>query len=352
MSLLIHAPNVHHGGGRALLAALLDAVPQRGVIALLDSRLQLDRPLPDQMEVLRFQPNLRGRLAAELCLARRARQSDHVLCFGNLPPLLPLQSQVSVVIQNRYLVAPIALDELEPKVRRRILLERFWLRHGLRAAQVIVQTPSMASDVQRFLKVPARVLPFIHANTETNERQTSTPLHDFLYVASGEPHKNHRRLIEAWIELSRRGQFPSLCLTLDQRLNASLLRWIDSQSRYHGLRVSNAGHVSHEAIGSLYASSGALIYPSLVESFGLPLLEAQAAGLPIVAAERDYVRDVVTPNECFDPLSPISMARAVLRHLGAPEPTVIPLSAQAFVARLLPAEDARESAPQDRTAPS
>jgi glycosyltransferase involved in cell wall biosynthesis len=352
MSLILHAPNVHHGGGRALLTALLDAMPQRGGLALLDRRLEPDRPLPSHLEILRFQPSLRGRLAAELSLARRARTSDHVLCFGNLPPLLPVHSQVSVFVQNRYLVAPIALDALAPKVRRRILLERLWLRHGLRGAQVLVQTPSMAIDVQRFLGVTARVVPFMQANNATDEMKASPSLHDFIYVASGEPHKNHRCLIAAWVELARRDRFPSLCLTLDQQSNGPLLRWIDSQSHTHGLRVVNAGHVGGDAVGALYACSGALIYPSLVESFGLPLLEAQAAGLPIVAAERDYVRDVVTPTECFDPLSPLSMARAVLRHLKTPEPTVTPLSAQAFVAQLLLAKDAQEEATQDRTARS
>lgn len=351
MSLIIHAPNVHHGGGRALLTALLSAMPQRGVTALLDQRLQLDGPLPDDVEILRFQPNLLGRLAAEISLARKARRSDHVLCFGNLPPLFPLQCQVSVVVQNRYLVAPIGLDELEPNVRRRILLERFWLRHSLRGARVFVQTPSMASDVQRFLKVPARVAPFMHANAQSKPLPGAS-LYDFLYVASGEPHKNHRRLIEAWVELSQRGSFPSLCLTLDPQSNEDLLSWIDLQSHANGLRVINVGHVSHRAIGSLYASSDALIYPSLVESFGLPLLEAQVAGLPIVAAERDYVRDVVTPSECFDPLSPVSIARAVLRHLQTPEPALTPLSAQAFVAQLMPAGNVQEDLQADRTAPS
>lgn len=350
MNLILHAPNVHHGGGRALLTALLDAMPQRGGMALLDRRLELDRPLPDHLEILRFQPNLRGRLAAELSLARRARAGDHVLCFGNLPPLLPVRSQVSVFVQNRYLVAPIALDGFAPKVRYRILLERLWLRHRLRGAQVWVQTPSMAMDVQRYLGVPARVAPFMQTTAETDEGKATPALHDFIYVASGEPHKNHRRLIAAWVELARRGRFPSLCLTLDQRSNKALLQWIDSQCRTHGLRVVNAGHVGGNAIGALYANSGALIYPSLVESFGLPLLEAQAAGLPIVAAERDYVRDVVKPTECFDPMSPLSMARAVLRFLKAPESTVTPLSAQAFVAQLQLADDAREEEAQDRTA--
>ncbi len=333
MSLLVHAPNVHHGGGRTLLVALLDALRERGCLALLDQRLVLDEPLPGNIEIRRFEPSLRGRLAAEIALARHVKASDHVLCFGNLPPLLPLRAKVSVLVQNRYLVAPIDLPGFGPRARCRIAIERFWLRHGLRSAEVLVQTPSMACDVLGYLGRHARILPFAPATDGTPEA-IEDPVHDFIYVASGEPHKNHRRLIQAWIELARQGQYPSLCLTLDHRLNAPLLHWIEDQCRRHSLHVVNAGQLERAAVEALYARSRALIYPSLVESFGLPLLEARSAGLPILAAERDYVRDVVTPSETFDPLSPVSMARAVLRHQKTPEPVISPLSAQVFVAQL------------------
>lgn len=53
----------------------------------------------------------------------------------------------------------------------------------------------------------------------------------------------------------------------------------------------------------------------------------ESAGLPIVAAELDYVRDVVTPMQTFDPTSPVSIARAVKRFLGVadhPSPLLSP----------------------------
>jgi glycosyltransferase involved in cell wall biosynthesis len=98
-----------------------------------------------------------------------------------------------------------------------------------------------------------------------------------------------------------------------------------------GLRVVNHGVVTATRMAELYAASSALIYPSFFESFGLPLLEASAAGLPIVAAERDYVRDVVEPAETFDPTSAVSIARAVRRHLGRAERPRTPLTPGAFV---------------------
>jgi hypothetical protein len=51
---------------------------------------------------------------------------------------------------------------------------------------------------------------------------------------------------------------------------------------------------------------------------GLPLIEAREAKVDIIAAELDYVRDVVTPVQTFDPNSPISIARSVKRYLNIP----------------------------------
>ena len=80
------------------------------------------------------------------------------------------------------------------------------------------------------------------------------------------------------------------------------------------------------------------IYPSTLESFGLPLLEARAAGLPIITGELDYVRDIVDPDETFDPNSPLSMARAVKRFLGRPERRLPADDAERFLERLLARE--------------
>jgi glycosyltransferase involved in cell wall biosynthesis len=85
----------------------------------------------------------------------------------------------------------------------------------------------------------------------------------------------------------------------------------------------------------LYEHSRALVYPSLLESFGLPLLEARQAGLSIIAAELDYVRDLIDPEEAFDPRSPRSIARAIKRFLQVSETTPTILTSDAFVSRLL-----------------
>ena len=68
------------------------------------------------------------------------------------------------------------------------------------------------------------------------------------------------------------------------------------------------------------------------------MLEARAAGLPIITGELDYVRDIVDPDETFDPRSPLSIARAVRRFLDRPEERLRADDASRFLERLLGAQ--------------
>jgi glycosyltransferase involved in cell wall biosynthesis len=144
---------------------------------------------------------------------------------------------------------------------------------------------------------------------------------DFIYVADGLSHKNHRNLIKAWILLAEEGVHPKLTLTLSER-DTELSAYLELTKKRHGLNVEDIGHLRQEGIDELYQTARALIFPSYAESLGLPLIEASQRGLPILASELDYVRDVCQPAETFDPSSPLSIARAIKRFLsiGGNEP--------------------------------
>jgi len=79
------------------------------------------------------------------------------------------------------------------------------------------------------------------------------------------------------------------------------------------LNVEIFPSMNRDGIINLYSNSSALIFPSLFESYGLPLVEAKQYGIPIIASELDYVRDIVDPVETFDPNSARSIARSVKR---------------------------------------
>lgn len=322
---IVHAPNIHQGGGATLLRELLTA-PNGPDLAFVDARMRLPEMTPSALKVVRVAPNLHQRWKAEVELRNTCRSEDVVLCFGNLPPLLKGNSKVFVYLQNRYLSAHRSLRGLPLKAQARIHIERLWLRRNLRDATVIVQTETMAQEVRQNLQRSCEILPF--APRASHSRDGQAPLFDFVYVASGEPHKNHRNLIEAWAMLAQKGMYPTLCLTLDESNDALLLDWIRTRQTKEGLNIHNR-RSDVTKMPALYAQSRALIFPSLFESFGLPLIEARDAGLAILASELDFVRDVIEPHTSFDPSSPLSIARAVMRHLGCFEsPAQTPAAAE------------------------
>lgn len=333
MKLNVFAPNIHTGGGLILLKCLLEDWPHESdSIIWIDVRARGRLRLPPNCIVNWVMPTIFSRLQAELSLSRSCSLSDKVLLVHNLPPLLPLKARIIVFVQNRNLISDINYSSFTVKTRIRLFFERVWMRlFRHRVNTYFVQTPSMAGLLKDWGgqgHVDVRISPFAPSLPSISEK-----LHkewDFLYVSDGEAHKNHKALVQAWKILALRGFFPSLALTLTER-DFELKLWIEDQKNSYGLRITNLGLLPHVELLEIYNKVGALIFPSISESFGLPLVEANSLKLPILAGELDFVRDVCNPVETFDPKSEISIARAVLRFLGAPCDSVKFITARDFV---------------------
>lgn len=317
-SIILHAPNVHTGGGLRLLALLLTDPRLAAARLNLDARCNEQLAVPTGAQVEPVRRSVWSRLKAEFRLRREAGPETVTLCFHGLPPLFRLPGKVVVFVQNRLLIDNTPVRGVPLRVRVRLWLERRWVRYLQgHANRFIVQTPSMHSLIIQMLRpsTPVDILPFSEL---PKARDGLGNEFDFVYVASGDEHKNHRTLIEAWQILAGQGVYPSLALTVDSHCNSELVNWMTRSAAEYGLRIHNLGVLPQQEVDALYSRARALIYPSLVESFGLPLIEAAAHGLSIVAAELDYVRDVAEPAESFDPRSPVSIARAVCRFIGVP----------------------------------
>jgi glycosyltransferase involved in cell wall biosynthesis len=315
--LFLHAPNVHVGGGLTLLQAFYSSPELNLYLEQLDVRAQKLLP-PARGFRFYVRPTFFSRIAAEFRLWRLVARNDVVLCFHGLVPLLPLKGEVTVFLQNRILLSRASLQNYSFKTRVRLTVERLVVKLlASRVKKFIVQTPSMAEQARFFLgpKVDIVVCPFVVPVHLVNEEVDKR--YDFVYVASAEYHKNHHKLLEAWCLLAEQGLRPSLALTVPQGSDLAIL--IEQLSEQWQLNVVNHGQLNYSEVSVLYDQAAALIYPSTTESLGLPLIEASERRLPIVAAELDYVRDIVEPVETFDPASHVSIARAVKRYLGVIE---------------------------------
>lgn len=337
-SLVIHAPNVHSGGGAVLLRMLLSGLEDAPCVLQVDARFKLPEDCSGSLSVIRIRPTLFQRFLAERRLRVLAKASITVLCFGNLPPLFKLRQRTIVFLQSRYLLGS-SLSLLNFKPRVRVFLERLWLRSRYKlASQYWVQTDTMRSLALKtcLSRCDVQVKPFFNMTLpEAPELSDKSPgSFHFIYPASSEGHKNHIRLLKAWVLLAEMGQFPRLQLTLCSQ-DETFLQSVVKQ--YH-LNVEFLGNVSHQRLMEVYKQVDALIFPSLFESYGLPLLEAASVKLPIIASECDYVRDLLDPSETFDPSSERSIMRAMMRFMQTVTPREAILSPQQFVKQLIDRE--------------
>jgi len=195
-----------------------------------------------------------------------------------------------------------------------------------RVQRVIAVSETTGKDVMRCMKVPATAItvvpngidhqmfqpPGAAAITEFRRRKQ---LHQkfILYVARLEhPAKNHLRLIRAFEDVVRSGAFAGLLVLPGAPWHGSeVIEQAVAQSEFRD-RIRLEGFVDNADLPLWYAAAEALVFPSLMEGFGLPLLEAQACGTRIACADATSLPEVAGPaGILFNGLDQPAIAAAI-----------------------------------------
>jgi alpha-1,3-rhamnosyl/mannosyltransferase len=139
-----------------------------------------------------------------------------------------------------------------------------------------------------------------------------------LFLGALEPRKNLATLLEAYALLPEelRREFPLMVAGAHGWRNRELRRRL-AAGRDLGVRV--IGYVPPLNLPLVYAGASVFVFPSLYEGFGMPLLEAMASGVPVVASNVSAMPEVVgDAGVLVDPRSPAELARAIERLLADP----------------------------------
>lgn len=310
--LIIHAPNIHTGGGRTLLLALLSDLKttQQGIL-IIDQRFELPDNIPAAFSIKQISATFWGRFKAELLLKQLATPQSNVLCFGNLPPLFKLSAKTSVFFQNRLLLKGEPIVGFNLWTHSRIIIERHWFKwFSSHADEIITQTQSMQIATQKQLNHPNVSIATLLPNMNTLKTKPQQAIYDFIYVTNNLPHKNNEKLIEAWCLLAKEGLFPSLHLTLDNN------KHIEKMKTYYKLNIQCLGKLPHKQLLESYQNYRALIFPSLCETIALPLIEAKNAGIAVLVSDLDYAQAIIVPDELFNPTSAVSIMKAVKNFIN------------------------------------
>ena len=133
-----------------------------------------------------------------------------------------------------------------------------------------------------------------------------------FYAGNAHPHKNIDRLITSFFDLQKK--YAGLQLVLSGRENffwKKILKKIQDDKLKN---IIHTGFIPDEELIAFYSSAKAYIFPSLEEGFGIPILEAMAAGAPVISSNAGSLKEVggdaalyFNPNNVADMTEKISM---------------------------------------------
>jgi glycosyltransferase involved in cell wall biosynthesis len=192
------------------------------------------------------------------------------------------------------------------------------------AARLLAPSEATSQDITRFYGVeltPEAIVPygvgaqFFSVTGRSCHPRAELPERYILHVGARRPHKNQRVLVEALAAL--RASHPDLGLVLvgqrDSRFPDEVEELIEKLdlSNY----VFQYTQADDEVLLDLYANATVFAFPSLIEGFGLPVLEAMAAGLPVVASDANAVQEAAAGGALIVPARLTSEWVRALHHV-------------------------------------
>lgn len=264
-----------------------------------------------------------GELVASSYVASR-RRADLVHCPATLGPAWTAMPAVLTIHDMLYWSHPEFM--VTPFYTRPVMwMER---RGAANATRLITDSDVSAGEIMRFLDYPRdrlHVVPLAATAVPQGDRPVEPPREN-LVVASGQrrPYKNWGALIRA-LALVDTDIRPRLVITGGR--GEDPLRAVVEETRM-GDWVDLRGWVDDEELADLYSRARAMAMPTLAEGFGLPVLEAMSAGLPVLASDIPVLREVGGDAALwFDPHYPASIARALTVVATEPD-RLVQLAAQ------------------------
>lgn len=291
MKILIDAVYLNSDGGIELLDILIESTHKNfkklDILYLLDSRNTF---FNKKIKYRVCKPTIKDR---KFFYKENIKEFDKIICLANIPPPIKIANKsVTILFHNSLLLewcSSINLINNSKNLLKRLII----YLSGNRNYNWVVQTELMKKKLSKSVFVSRskiRVFPFFR-NISLNTKNTKNDMVTrFLYVTSNSPHKKNEILIKAFKKAKFNTNIKTkLSLTLNGKNSSSKNK-----------KIIFLGKLSKDEINKEYLNTDFLIYPSVSESFGLPLVESTFFPIKILASNSEYVNYVVKPSLTFD----------------------------------------------------
>lgn len=193
-----------------------------------------------------------------------------------------------------------------------------------RAKKIITVSQYTKNDIVKFLNVKPEKVSVIYEGVDLPKEELAAGVGilnelkikgDYImYVGSAYPHKNLEKLIKAFELLNK--DYPDLQLVLVGKENFFYKRLNEHTIEHTTPKTFNkiifAGYQSDENVARLYMQAKLYVFPSLIEGFGLPPLEAQSYGLPVASSDRSCLPEILGDSAIyFDPENTLDMTEKI-----------------------------------------
>jgi glycosyltransferase involved in cell wall biosynthesis len=239
----------------------------------------------------------------DLSATARRWRSDVVFSVTNYLPVQPMRRPTLLLEQHAGHFSGefdrLTRQAIHSEWRRRLWqLKGRWVRRSVNAATVLtVQTQALADAITKATGRPResiRVIP--HGPGWVQHSAAPVRRHGdrwrIGYTAKWGVQKNFVTLLKAVERLRRKGFPVTLVLTLDAAHGPVPEFLAQAQALVSAGVIENRGEVPGESMAGLYDELDIFVFPSLCESFGMPMVEAMARGLPIVVADVPVNREI------------------------------------------------------------
>lgn len=316
--ILIDAVYINQSGGKILLEYFIKIIHEKDLIPnfvfLLDCRL--DSPCLNKINQ-KQQFRISSSEGARRSFYKNLPDDiSHVFCFANVPPPIKLKNRRVFILFHNALIISNKNMHYDLKTQIIFFFKKLYIKNRtLDTYKWIVQTRNMSRLLSQGLNVHQdliEILPFYEEKRfEKLNQKLESNNGEFLYVADGVKQKNHQILLEAWEMIFDNNKLPLvLHLTIPPEFTLILNEIARLQRK--GVLIINHGRCNIKEIEGLYKNCNYFIMPSLTESFGLPLIEAAEAGCEIIAADLEYVYDIIRPLAIFDPNNKQDIAETIV----------------------------------------
>jgi len=166
-----------------------------------------------------------------------------------------------------------------------------------KADHVIVQTNWMKKQCVEQLKITAKKIevkpPTINIEAKKTFEKTKESMSTFFYPSSGVVFKNHKVIVDACLMLNEEGIIDyRVIFTLKGDENEHIANLYNTVKK-QGLPIKFIGNLTREEVFDFYSRS-VLIFPSYIETVGLPLLEAKMHKTPIIASDCVFSHEILS----------------------------------------------------------